>query len=247
MNNEANDKLFLSIKEKASIIADNGLLLDWKEYPLNMSYDKLCIFVNNLQQWLTPTAYRLSLGLKLLENAPDSKFSSVAQSFKHNIEDESGDGDIERSHAKLFIDSCETISKVLYGKTLQLSSSQLTIETLNLHKRSISLFCSNIYKMLGASVVQELHALPQLENLYAGLCKVRNKFSDSEWHRATEFYDIHLDGTEARHAEDLNKTIWATIDSSHKMNEFKQGSQEFLELLDNYWVSFNKVISLKNI
>ncbi|GIU12675.1 DUF3865 domain-containing protein [Shewanella sp. MBTL60-007] len=241
--NEKNTKLFSSIKENASVIADNVLLLNWKVYPDKINYESFCIFVNNLQQWLAPTAYRLSLGLNLLQNESDPKFSSVVDAFEHNIDDESGERDIDRSHAKLFIDSCETTSQVLYGKSLQLSNSQLTIETINLHKQSTSLFNSNTYRMLGASVAQETHALPQLENLYAGLCKVRDKFNDNEWFKATEFYDIHLDGTEARHAEDLNKTIWEIIDNEEKMNEFKQGSQEFFVLLNNYWNKLNIAVS----
>ena len=243
VSNEANKELFSSIKNGASAIANNDLLLEWKKHPLNMDHDSFCKFVNNLQQWLTPTAYRLSLGLKLLQAESNSKFESLIHAFEHNIEDESGDGDINRSHAKLFVDSCESISQVLYGKPLQLSSPQLIPETLNLHEQSLSLFSSNIYKMLGACIAQEIHALPQLENLYAGLCSVRKKFSDTEWHSATEFYDIHLDGTEARHAEDLNKTVWAVIDSEEKVNEFKQGCHEFLGLLDNYWSKLNWAVS----
>ncbi|WP_028768631.1 DUF3865 domain-containing protein [Shewanella fidelis] len=245
--NDKNTKLFSSIKENASVIANNVLLVNWKAYPLQMNYESFCIFVNNLQQWLTPTAYRLTLGLNLLKNESIPEFSSIVDAFEHNIDDESGDGDIERSHAKLFIDSCETISQVLYGKSLQLSKSQLNIETINLHKHSIYLFNSNTYRMLGASVAQETHALPQLENLYAGLCKIRNQFNDNEWFKATEFYDIHLDGTEARHAEDLNKTIWKIIDNEERMNEFRKGSQELLFLLNNYWSKLNIAVSAQHV
>lgn len=235
-NNTA--EIFNSIKSSAIIIANNDLLLLWSGKPLTVDYETYCHLVLNLKQWLSPTAYRISLGLELLEAEKDNgnnQLDAIIHAFEHNIEDESGGGDPTRSHAKLFVDSCEHVCQALFNKPLDLSKGEVIDGTKSLHSGSIELFNSNIYRMLGAAVAQETHALPQLENMYKGLLTVRHLFGDSAWKQATDFYDIHLDGTEARHSEDLNKTIWAIIDTDEKMNEFIQGSQIFLGLLDNYW------------
>lgn len=94
--------------------------------------------------------------------------------------------------------------------------------------------------MLGASLAQEIHALPQLELLYQGKRNLKDRFSDKDWQDVAYFYEIHLDGTEARHAEDLNRTIWDFIDSDEKRAKFQQGFNGLLSQLDLFWKGIAK-------
>ncbi|OAU98340.1 hypothetical protein AO385_0827 [Moraxella catarrhalis] len=63
----------------------------------------------------------------------------------------------------------------------------------------------------------------------------KDKFNSDEWENVSYFYEIHLDGTEARHAEDLNQTIWEFVDNSQKEERFRQGFNELLERLELFW------------
>jgi len=96
--------------------------------------------------------------------------------------------------------------------------------------------------MLGAAVAQETHALPQLELMYKGIKSQKVTFSPQEWLTITEFYDIHLDGTEARHAEDLNSSIWETLDCQDKKYQFNRGYDTFIALQEQFWAGLSRAI-----
>ena len=227
------DLIFLDMTLKSKLTANCRVLLSWNDNPLSFNYDRYNIFYQNMAQWLSPTALRLSTGLKLLEKNYCKGLKPIIKVFEHNIDDESGDGNPELAHAKLFSDSCSIFSQVTYNKLLIKVKPLPT--TLTLHERSLSLFSENVYKMLGAAVAQETHALPQLEHLYAGYESLKFRFTDDEWNRVKYFYDVHLNGTEARHAEDLHKTVWSILNNDEKKNLFHDGYDEFMLLLNDFW------------
>ena len=239
----SNKEVFEAIKLRAGVIANNDVLNKWENNPFSFDHESYCCFIANMNQWLAPTAYRLTQGLKLLENQQSDRFNPIVEAFEHNILDEAGDGDADKAHAQLFIDSSDIISRVFYDDKLTLNEDKVTEETYHLHNESIALFSGDIYTMLGAAVAQETHALPQLEKMYAGIYKYKERFSGDLWKNAADFYDVHLDGTEARHAEDLNNTIWEILDTEDKMNRFSQGSDDFLQLLSLYWKGLSKVLN----
>ncbi|MEJ2670074.1 MAG: DUF3865 domain-containing protein [Gammaproteobacteria bacterium] len=114
-----------------------------------------------------------------------------------------------------------------------------------MHSESLQMFSSNVYEMLGACMAQETHALPQLIRLFEGCQKIENECSMDEWRDISHFYDIHLDGTESRHAEDLNNTVWEVLDNRDKINSFLNGYSKLLESLDTFWEGINSTISQK--
>lgn len=114
---------------------------------------------------------------------------------------------------------------------------------MSLKSSAEKLFQQDVYVMLGAALAQEIHALPQLELLYQGKSQSKDIFSPSQWHDIADFYEIHLDGTEARHAEDLNQTIWQFINTDKKQSKFQQGFDELLTNLNLFWTGIKKELS----
>lgn len=114
---------------------------------------------------------------------------------------------------------------------------------MSLKSSAEKLFQQDVYVMLEAVLAQEIHALPQLELLYQGKSQSKDIFSPSQWRDIADFYEIHLDGTEARHAEDLNQTIWQFIDTDKKQSKFQQGFDELLTNLNLFWTGIKKELS----
>lgn len=226
--------LYSELKSRANTVANNALLLDWSKNSKNYSHEHYSLMINNLRHWLAPTANRLSDGLKLLQaiDNKDKTLNEIIHAFEHNIEDEKGTCK-ENSHAFLFNKSATTYSSTVYGRTIHFSKG--LPNTMKLKADAENLFKHDIYVMLGASLAQEIHALPQLELLYQGKNNLKDLFCDDAWQDVAYFYEIHLDGTEARHAEDLNKTIWGFIDSNEKQEKFQQGFNALLSQLDLFW------------
>lgn len=225
--------LYSELKNQAIAIANNELLTDWSKNSPKYSHEYYSLMINNLRHWLAPTANRLSDGLKLLEAIADKNevLGEIIHAFEHNIEDEKGTCK-ENAHAFLFNKSAKTYSNVVYGKEITFSKG--LPNTMNLKIDAENLFKGDVCVMLGASLAQEIHALPQLELLYQGKRNLKDRFSDKDWQDVAYFYEIHLDGTEARHAEDLNRTIWDFIDSDEKRAKFQQGFNGLLSQLDLY-------------
>lgn len=236
------------LKNRAISVAHNDILKSWADHSENFSFDDYSIIMNNLRHWLAPTVKRLETGLEILkETGDDYALDEIIHAFEHNIEDEKGDGK-ESSHAYLFNKSTQTYSNAVYSKDIKFCKGLPT--TMLLKKSSEDLFKGDLFVMLGAALAQEIHALPQLELLLKGLEKNKSNFSKSEWDNVEYFYEIHLDGTEARHAEDLNQTIWELIDDENKNSRFLEGFDGILSHLDKFWngiteeVKFNENTSL---
>lgn len=229
------------LKDRAKSIANNDLLIKWANNSEDFSHDDYSLVMNNLRHWLAPTVKRLEAGLELLKDAQtDEQMAEVIHAFEHNIEDERGDGK-ETSHAYLFNKSAKRYGEVVYGKDIKFSKGiPLTME---LKFTSDHLFKNDLYVMLGAALAQEIHALPQLELLLEGMKRNKNQFSDSDWQDVEYFYKIHLDGTEARHAEDLNQTIWSLIDTDEKIESFTKGFDGLLSYLDDFWGGLHEALS----
>jgi Domain of Unknown Function with PDB structure (DUF3865) len=232
------------LKSYAVKIALNECLLHWKYNSENYTYLQFSLLVNNLRHWLSPTAHRLSIGCGILKKLENEKrnytnIKRIIEAFEQNIAEEKG-GDIGQSHAFLFIKSVDTYSQTLF-KQKPLYKKGLPA-TMKLKAESELLFGGNLYVMLGAALAQEIHALPQLELLIQGAEKNKSKFTKESWSDVAYFYDIHLDGTEERHAEDLNKTIWSIIDTDKKEEVFLKGFYEFLDLLEQFWNELYKEV-----
>lgn len=231
---------YSDLKVIARKIAQNECLLNWSNNSNEYSYTQYNVLVNNLRHWLGPTAYRLDLGCNILkekneqDNNLDDNILKIIEAFELNIAEEKGLDD-GKSHAYLFTKSINSYSQVVYKKELKYGKGLQT--TMILKDESEKLFNSDLYIMLGAALAQEIHALPQLELLVKGAEQNKSLFSDEKWVDVSYFYDIHLDGTEARHAEDLNRTIWSIIDTDSKKEKFMIGFNKFLELLDEFWSS----------
>lgn len=226
--------MYADLKAQANNVANNELLLDWSVNSKNYSHEAYNTMVNNLRHWLAPTANRLSNGLKLLEGLSEktTAINEIIHAFEHNIEDEKGSCK-EEAHAFLFNKSATTYSKVVYQKDIIFSKGLPS--AMKLKAEADNLFNNDVYVMLGASLAQEIYALPQLELLYQGKSLSKDKFNSNEWENVSYFYEIHLDGTEARHAEDLNQTIWEFIDNTQKEERFRQGFNELLGHLNLFW------------
>ena len=233
---------FEDFNARAKNVAHNNLLIKWANNSECFSHDDYSLIMNNLRHWLAPTVKRLETGLELLKNVQqnDDRITSVIDAFEHNIEDERGNGK-ETSHAYLFNKSAKQYSVIFYGEDIKFSKG--TPSTMALKSVSEQLFKNDIYVMLGAALAQEIHALPQLELLLQGMKKNKNKVSEIEWEDVEYFYEIHLDGTEARHAEDLNQTIWSLIDTDEKRESFYKGFDGLLSLLDDFWIELEKEVS----
>lgn len=230
------------LKNRAKSVAHNEILKRWANHSETFSFDDYSIIMNNLRQWLAPTVKRLETGLDILERSDENYgLDEVIHAFEHNIEDEKGDGK-ESSHAYLFNKSTKTYSNSVYSKDIKFCKGLPT--TMRLKESSEDLFKGDLFIMLGAALAQEIHALPQLELLLKGLDKNKNKFSDSEWKDVEYFYEIHLDGTEARHAEDLNQTIWGLIDDENKNSRFLKGFDGILSHLDEFWNGIAKEVKI---
>lgn len=223
---------FEDMKETSRSVANSRFLRLWRDHSVDFSHTQYSAFCQNMILRLTPTAQRLSLGLELLLQER-KKFSFIIDAFGHNIEDETGDGDPDMAHAALFTQSCSTYTDVIYGKKLlKVEPAETSIK---FHEESISLFNDNVYVMLGACMAQETHALPQLEYMFLGHEKAESKFNRDDWDKVKYFYDLHFDGTEARHAEDLNKTVWEVLGSSDSKNLFFSGYNRFIQLQAQFW------------
>ncbi|WP_332604189.1 DUF3865 domain-containing protein [Acinetobacter sp. ESBL14] len=228
---------YVDLKSFAVKVATNECLLHWELNSESYTYLQFSLLVNNLRHWLAPTAHRLDIGCKILKGVKKEKGSyinikQIIEAFEQNIAEEKG-LDTGQSHAFLFIKSVEAYSQTIFKKR-PIYEKGLPA-TVRLKAKSELLFGENLYVMLGAALAQEIHALPQLELLISGAEKNRSKFTDERWNDVAYFYDIHLDGTEERHAEDLNRTIWSIIDTDKKREEFLKGFYEFLDLLEQFW------------
>lgn len=241
LSQKQSNEVFSEFIANSQRVAHNDLLLSWSINSDKFDYRMCNTFFNNMKLRLSPTSQRLSLGLDLLkETASSTKFGSLIDAFEHNIEDETGEGDPTRPHATLFKESfCFYIDRIYHNKNYHeppLSS------TITFHENSLTLFKKNVYCMLGAAVAQETHALPQLELMYKGVKKQETHFSPQEWVTVSDFYDIHLDGTEARHAADLNRSIWETLDCQDKRDQFHHGYDTFISLQEHFWAGLSQAI-----
>ena len=97
--------------------------------------------------------------------------------IKQSIDDEIGDGDANPPHSWLFLQSCNATCQALYGQLLIVSEDLVLNETRRLTAGALELLCHHVHRMLGATLAQEKHALPQLTLLYAGLDMVRWRMS----------------------------------------------------------------------
>ncbi|MTK63479.1 MAG: DUF3865 domain-containing protein [Methanobacterium sp.] len=234
------NRTFRELSDVSRAVASNHLLIDWSENSEQWSFHQYSIYVSNMAFRLGPTVARLRLGLELLKNNFESDFQELIDAFEHNISDEAGNGDAKKSHAHLFLKSSRTYSVGVYGFEFQRTSPLDTTATL--HAESMKIFSSNPYVMLGATVAQETHALPQLEHMFKGASRKRDIFSDEQWHDVSHFYDVHLDGTELRHAEDLNDIVWSLLNTREKENKFNDGFDSFIELQSGYWAGLASAV-----
>ena len=224
-----------SLNQKSKSVEDNPILQRWARQGIQSAKeDYFNLLFSNLQLWLAPTVKRLESGLNVLETSQDSiKLKKIREALIHNIEDESGNGNPKEAHAKLFLNSVEQISSTLFGHSRK--KAKILPATKTLEKVSRELFSQDLYVMLGACLAQEARALPQLAHLQMGCQIQQSVFSADEWNQVNKFYEIHLDGTEARHAEDLNQTLSHVLDSREKEEAFLYGFDSLLNLLEDFW------------
>ena len=224
---------YVNMKKIAMDTANSNILIAWREHSPMFSYNQYSTFINNMIIRLSPTAQRLSIGLDLLYAEKSDDFQKIIDAFEHNIDDETGDGSPDKAHANLFKLSSNTYSSAIYKKNIK--NTNPLASSLEFHDKSIELFKGNIYTMLGATLAQETHALPQLENMYLGFEKLANKCSNKQWETIKEFYDIHLDGTEERHAKDLNETVWDVLKDDLSTQKFHNGFHQFIAIQNTFW------------
>ncbi|WP_104403456.1 DUF3865 domain-containing protein [Vibrio penaeicida] len=216
--------------------ANNRYLMSVSDNLKNFSPEAYQTFYSNVATWLEPTKTRLQVGVERLKSEKSPSLDPVISALEHNILDESGEGGEVKSdpHADLFNTSCHTYFKHVYGVPLGFYTP--SVETLHLKDASLLLFSNNTYEMLGACFAQEVHALPQLQRMYRGHLANREKCKD-DWGLVSRFYDVHFDGTEARHAEDLRRTFIDLLKTPAQLTVFKSGFISMICLLTQFWKS----------
>lgn len=231
------------MKEQCEAVAHNPVLVKFSTDAGHYSGRQYSIFFHNMRMWLTPTIVRLREGLALIEAENSPRLAPMKEAFALNIVEESGYGISAYSHASLFVQSCRTFHRVVYGGDMK--KARITQATRDLNDKSMLLFSRDVFEMFGASLAQELHALPQLELMYAGhhTCAQEFKpFLTDEWRLVDKFFDLHLDGTEARHAEDINLAIWELVDEDGKRQRLEAGFEQMIALLKGFWTDLEKEI-----
>ncbi|AMG30981.1 DUF3865 domain-containing protein [Grimontia hollisae] len=223
------------LEAAAVAVANNGYLVNVSENMKDFTPEDYQTFYSNMVAWLEPTKTRLQVGLERLRRENDRSLDPVIAAFEHNILDESGEGCVKSdSHAVLFNKSCHTYFEQVYSAPL--SCYAPSFETLHLRDASLLLFSKDSFEMMGACFAQEVHALPQLQRMYQGHLALRDK-CHNDWAQVSRFYDVHFDGTEARHAEDLRQTLFGVVDTKPRMTLFKSGFISMICLLTQFWKS----------
>lgn len=237
MNNKISYKEIVNISR---LVANNNLLNNWSSNAENWTFRQYSIYTSNMMRRLSPNVIKLRLGLELLKSADNHLFNDVVHAFEHNIKDESGDGKPENSHAYLFRESSNIYSMNIYNSAFE--KFEITPATKFSNEELMKLFGANVYEMLGATIAQETHALPQLEKMFAGVKRSKEKISQKDWDKVSNFYDVHLDGTELRHSNDLRDTIFSLLDDDFKNQRFIYGFNRVIMLLSHYWCSLEQIV-----
>ena len=65
------------VSRRAEAVVNNVLLQRWKDDPMQLDYQRYCCFISNLRLWLSPTAYRLKLGLERLRAQLSDRYQAI--------------------------------------------------------------------------------------------------------------------------------------------------------------------------
>jgi hypothetical protein len=88
---------------------------------------------------------------------------------------------------------------------------------------------------IGASFAQETLALPMLQNIFAFSEKFyKPHLTTEEWKDFSRYFDVHLDGTEKRHAEDAKMALLKSANSTN-IEEIINAARRFDSVQNILW------------
>lgn len=183
----------------------------------------------------------------LLQSPPDVQ--TAAEITRGNLLDELGGNDWQVAHPRLLVDVFNNFGEVCFGleptSFREIESSPALVEFAPLFRSSqaTAYIHGSYYYVLGASTAQEKVGTGMLESLYKCMfLPLADQHPSRFGHAALNYFFMHLDGTEQKHADVSLAAAVRNVKSENDIADFISGSQTFLTAQTTLWMQLEKAL-----
>lgn len=186
------------------------------------------------------TALSIARALRAAELNADHLTADV---LRTNLADEFGVGCGNVTHAQLLERSHIAHGQRVFGLppttfARACTSGMVLPEALTFRRVQRDLLTSSRYAVvLGATYAQEWAANAMLQAFYSSFfMPYRDFYSDrDDWSQVAEYFEVHLCGTELRHARDAHTAILRAGSNARETRGLIEGIRQFLDLQLHLW------------
>ncbi len=153
-----------------------------------------------------------------------------------NLNEEAGGGHPEEGHRALALLSLNAIRKLHDCHPLDISGTYESPVLLPAVKEFIAALKQlnqslSDHESLGAEYADERVSLPMMTLYFKTLVEpFKSRFGPQEWASIRKYWDLHIGGTEERHAKDLLESLKEACQSRQDVEKAHRGAAAFLEL-----------------
>ncbi len=153
-----------------------------------------------------------------------------------NLNEEAGDGQPEEGHRALALVSLNAIRKLHDCPDLSIEAAHESPVLLPAVKEFIEALkqlnhTQSDHESLGAEYADERVSLPMMTLYFKTFVEpFKSRFTPQEWSRIQKYWDVHIGGTEERHAKDLLDSLKASCQTAQDVEKANRGAAAFLGL-----------------
>lgn len=194
------------------------------------------LFARNYWEW----TFRFPEALaSLIANTDDI---DVRAEYSKTLYSELGYGDSKKVHSELFKNfAYELLTEMSKKDSQQVSNfmdAPLLPATIALNKWQKELYTVSYTKAVGAQLALEWQAYAMISRLYEGARNYMDLWNEGEkFHEACEFFYAHIASAEKEHKVESINSVIICLENGAKLEQIKQGYDEQLELIANFWDS----------
>jgi len=224
---------------------NNEFYQNWLDKKFNIS--ALKIFARNYGEWVKSFPDTLALLFSTTQD-PDAKIEYIQTLYS-----EMGYGNSEKVHWKLLDMFYSELSSKLGDKTtLDRNKLENELELLPSTKKLIEqereLYGNkNSALSVGAQLALEWQAYTMLRKLFEGSLNYQDLWEDrDEFHEACEYFYVHIGAAEKEHKKESLEAAKKYATDEKSLDDIKQGFNQHLELIENFWNGvYNEIKKVK--
>jgi len=212
---------------------NNKFFDKWINETLN--FEQVALFARNYWEW----TFRFPEALACLVAATED--IDVRAEYSKTLYSELGYGESSKVHSELFKNFVLELLALIkvkdnLNRTVTFSQEPLLAATQAINTWQRQVYSTDYAKALGAQLALEWQAYAMISRLYEGARNYMGYWNSGEqFHEACEFFYAHIASAEKEHKVESIKSVQIGLEEGADFDAIKQGYNEQLELIANFW------------